>query len=461
MQFQNGPAHPALAKKIAGMWEISARKIRAIERSYDESRGSPVFTVKGAWTSRGWTEWTQGFQYGSALLQYDATGEKEFLAAGRRKTHERMAPHLTHMGVHDHGFNNVSTYGGLLRLMNEGRITEDPGEREVCELALKVSGAVQARRWTRTADGGGYIYSFNGPHSLFVDTVRSLRALAIAHSLDHVLMEENDRRVSLLLRLVQHAAATARFSVYYGEGRDGYDQPGRVAHESIFNINDGNYRCPGTQQGYSPFSTWTRGLAWAILGFAEELEFLGTLPEQELEPAGGKLQVLALLSRAAHATAEFYLANTAADGIPYWDTGAPGLAKLGAWRDRPADPYNDHEPVDSSAAAIACQGLARLGSWLRGTGEKDGTRFQDAGLAVLSRLLEEPYLSTTDAHQGLLLHSVYHRPNGWDHVPEGRAVPCGESSMWGDYHLREAALHAQRIIGGGVPLMFWRGKDGR
>ena len=171
--------------------------------------------------------------------------------------------------------------------------------------------------------------------------------------------------------------------------------------------------------------------------------------------------MLALLGRAAHATAEFYLANTAADGIPYWDTGAPGLAKLGAWRDRPADPYNEHEPVDSSAAAIACQGLARLGSWLRGTGEKDGTRFQDAGLAVLSRLLEEPYLSTSDAHQGLLLHSVYHRPNGWDHVPEGRAVPCGESSMWGDYHLREAALHAQRMIGGGVPLMFWRGKDGR
>jgi len=461
MQLQTAPAHPALAKKIAGMWEISARKIRSIERSYDESRGSPVFTVKGAWTSRGWTEWTQGFQYGSALLQFDATGEREFLQAGRRKTHERMAPHLTHMGVHDHGFNNVSTYGGLLRLMNEGRIPEDSGEREFCELALRVSGAVQARRWTKTADGGGYIYSFNGPHSLFVDTVRSLRALAVAHSLGHVLMEENDRSVSLLLRLIQHAAATARFSVYYGEGRDFYDQRGRVAHESIFNVNDGSYRCPGTQQGYSPFSTWTRGLAWAILGFAEELEFLGSLPSQDLEPAGGKPPVLAMLRRAAQVTAEFYIAHTAADGIPYWDTGAPGLAKLGEWRERPADPFNDHEPVDSSAAAIACQGLARLGSWLRGEGEKDGERFQNAGLTVLSRLLEEPYLSTSDAHQGLLLHSVYHRPNGWDHVPEGRAVPCGESSMWGDYHLREAALHAQRMIGGGVPLMFWTGKDGR
>ena len=33
-----------------------------------------------------------------------------------------MASHLTHVGVHDHGFNNVSTYGNLWRLMREGRI---------------------------------------------------------------------------------------------------------------------------------------------------------------------------------------------------------------------------------------------------------------------------------------------------------------------------------------------------
>jgi unsaturated chondroitin disaccharide hydrolase len=60
-------------------------------------------------------------------------------------------------------------------------------------------------------------------------------------------------------------------------------------------------------------------------------------------------------------------------------------------------------------------------------------------------LLDEPYLSTDMQHQGLILHSVYHRPNGWDHVPPGRNVPCGESSMWGDYHAREAALYVQRL----------------
>ena len=159
-------------------------------------------------------------------------------------------------------------------------------------------------------------------------------------------------------------------------------------------------------------------------------------------------------------TSEFYLANTASDGIPYWDTGAPGLVELGDWRARPADPFNAHEPVDSSAAAVACQGLVRFGSWLQAAGDARGARYLDAGLAVLSRLLEEPYLSVADRHQGLLLHSVYHRPNGWDHVPAGRRVPCGEASMWGDHHLREAGLLVQRLLGGGAPLRFFSQRRG-
>jgi hypothetical protein len=228
-----------------------------------------------------------------------------------------------------------------------------------------------------------------------------------------------------------------------------------VAHESIFNVTDGRYRCPNSQQGYSPFSTWTRGLAWAMLGFAEELEYLAHVPDAELAALGGRDAVLAPLRRAAKVTSDFYLANSATDGIPYWDTGAPGLAAMGDWRERPGEPFNDHEPVDSSAAAIACQGLIRLGAWLRERGEAGADRYIQAGLAVLSRLLEEPYLSTAENHQGLLLHSVYHRPNGWDSIPAGRSVPCGESSMWGDYHLREAALYVHRMIKGERPLVFW------
>lgn len=439
----------ALAPRLHEVFEHAGRKIRSLEQSWNPASGSPVFTVNGQYTSRGWTEWTQGFQFGSAILQFDATGDASFLEIGRQRTVALMAPHITHIGVHDHGFNNVSTYGNLLRLLTEGRIEGSAWERHFYELALKCSGAVQAARWTNINDGGGFIHSFNGPHSLFVDTVRTVRALACGHRLGHALLGENDRKFSLLDRLLLHAQATARYSVYYGVGRDAYDIRGRVAHESVFNTNDGNYRCPNSQQGYSPFTTWTRGLAWAILGFAEQLEFLDTISDEELAPHGGRAMVAAWMRKAAEATCDFYIENTALDGIPYWDTGAPGLEKLGDWRSKASDPYNAFEPVDSSAAAIAAQGLLRLGRYTR------NATYWQAGLSVCRTLFASPYLSVGDQHQGLLLHSVYHRPNGWDAVPAGQPVPSGESCMWGDYHLMEVALYLLRLVEAKPYLTFW------
>jgi hypothetical protein len=442
-------------------------------------------------------------------LQFDATREERFLELGRRRTIQFMAAHVSHTGVHDHGFNNFSTYGNLWRLMREGAIAPNEREKETYELALKVSGAVQAARWTPTADGKGYIYSFNGPHSLFVDTARSLRSLAVAHQLGHVLMGEGDRRISLLQRLVEHGETTAAYSIYYGAGRDAYDVPGRTAHEVLFNPNDGSYRCPSTQQGYSPFSTWTRGLAWGMLAFAEQLEFLENLlggptvrrdhepgsegetpseaggtpaPLRFLEGAkrdlarverpaaepragsagttaagkGGERETVARFLRAATVTADFYLANCCADGIPMWDTGAPNLHRLGDYLRHPADPFNPWEPVDSSAAVIAAQGLVRLGNWLAAKGDtRKGARYRQAGLTLADALFDEPYLSFDARHQGLLLHSVYHRPNRWDYVAPGQKVPNGESSMWGDYHARELALLLLREAKGELPLRFF------
>jgi len=435
-----------LAPKLARLWEVSGPKILSIDSEDNPGEATPVFTINGRYTARGWTEWTQGFVYGSAILQYDATGDEQFLTLGRERTRERMAHHVTHVGVHDHGFNNVSTYGNLLRLMAEGRIPNAAWEKDFYELALKCSGAVQAARWTQIAGGGGYIYSFNGPHSLFADTIRSLRALAVSHALGHVLMGERDVKISLLARLIAHAETTADFAVYYGEGRDASDVRGRVAHESIFNPNDGSYRCPNSQQGFSPFTTWTRGLAWIIAGYPEQLEWLRTLSDAELAPHGGRESVEERFLRPALAACDFYIEQMPVDGIPYWDTGAPNLHKLGDYSERPAQIDNDYEPVDSSAAAIAAQGLLRLGRYLEQKGDGRGARYWQAGLTVADTVLAEPYLSCDPGHQGLILHSIYHRPNGWDHIPEGSRIPRGESSMWGDYHARELALYLQRII---------------
>jgi hypothetical protein len=435
-----------LSNKLERFWTLSEQKIKLIDSAYDESKGSPVFTVGGKYTTRGWTEWTQGFQYGSAILQFDATGEKQILERARHQTVTKMAPHVSHIGVHDHGFNNVSTYGNLLRLMREGKTPHNEWEQNFYELALKISGAVQAARWT-SIKTGGFIHSFNGAHSLFVDTIRSCRALTVSHELGHVFQGEGDVKISLLERALQHIQATAQYSVFYGEGRDSYDVWGRTAHESIFNVKDGNFRCPNSQQGYTGFTTWTRGLAWAMCGFPEQLEWLDTADEASLIPFGGKADLEKMMLKAAQATCDFYIENTPIDGIPYWDTGAPNLYKLGDYLGKPADPYNDYEPVDSSAAAIGAQGLLRLGRYLSAKGNAEaGEKYIQAGLTVVNTLLDEPYLSTDEKHQGLLLHTIYHQPNGWDHVPVGSKIANGESCMWGDYHIRELCLYLQRMV---------------
>jgi unsaturated chondroitin disaccharide hydrolase len=420
--------------------QLAAEKTLNLDRRWKSSDGAPVITVAGRYTARSWTQWTQGFQYGNALLCFEMTGEQELLRLAQRHVLGDMAEHLTHFGVHDHGFNNLSTYGNLRRLMLEGRIPANEPELHFYELALKVSGAVQAARWTSLQDGLGYIYSFNGSHSLFIDTMRTLRICCLAHRLGHSLQGEQDQRINLLERALTHAKTSARYNIYYGEGRDHYDVPdlrGRTVHEAIFNPASGLFRCPSSQQGYSPFTTWTRGLAWGMLGFAELLEF--------------DADTFAPLENAARACCDFYIQQASAlDGICYWDTGAPQLHWLSHWRSTPADPYNDYEPVDASASAIAAQGLIRLGHLLGAEGEI----YTQAGLTVAARLLQEPYLAVDANHEGLLLQSIYHRPNGWDYIPPAAKIPCGESSMWGDYHLLELCLLISRIANSGYYTFF-------
>ena len=184
-----------------------------------------------------------------------------------------------------------------------------------------------------------------------------------------------------------------------------------------------------------------------MLGFAEQLEFLNASNEVLSEIGHDKSELIGIFEKAAVATCEFYIANTSKDGIPYWDTGAPNLHKLGDYLNEPADPFNDFEPVDSSAAAIGAQGFLRLGKYLKEKGDNTkGKAFFQAGLTVADTLMQTPYLSEEPDHQGLLLHTNYHYPNGWDHVPTGSTIPHSESCMWGDYHLRELALYLKRII---------------
>jgi len=184
-----------------------------------------------------------------------------------------------------------------------------------------------------------------------------------------------------------------------------------------------------------------------MLGFTEELECIDNLAGKKFKASPELNEIRQIMLSAAKVTCDFYIEHSALDGIPYWDSGAPGLQYLIDYTTRPADPFNSFEPVDSSAAVIGAQGLLRLGKYFEKNGDRDSSaRYFQAGLTVAGTLLTEQYLSEDKHHQGLILHSIYHRPNDWDYKPEKNKVPYGESSMWGDYHARELALYLGKLI---------------
>ena len=393
-----------LLPRIDRLFELSAARSGRSSDAGPPAAARRCSPSSGRYTARGWTEWTQGFQFGSALLQFDATGDREFLDLGRERTldadgaapHPRRRPR-SRLQQRQHLRRPLAAGAGRT---HRRRPT---GRCRFYELALKVSGAVQARRWT-PMPGGGYIYSFNGAHSLFVDTIRSLRALALSHQLGHRLIEEQDAQINLLdAPAPARAGDRRRTTCIYGRGPRPFDVRGRVAHESLFNVANGTYRGPSTQQGYSPFSTWTRGLAWAMLGFAEQLEFLATLPadaareppacaDAERGDARRRARHLRFLHRSRRVRRRRALLGHRRAG-----TGARSATGARA----PADPFNDREPVDSSAAAIAAQGLLRFGHFLDARGE-DGSRYTQAGLRVLETLFDDggPYLSQDAGARG-------------------------------------------------------------
>ena len=62
-----------LVPTIDRLFDLSARKIRSLEETWQRSDGAPVFTVEGRYHARGWTEWTAGLpvRLGAAAVRRD------------------------------------------------------------------------------------------------------------------------------------------------------------------------------------------------------------------------------------------------------------------------------------------------------------------------------------------------------------------------------------------------------
>ena len=375
-----------LRARIERAFDFGVGQLTKMIAKWPATQPAPIHTRNGVWHRPEfiWTDWCPGFYAGLMWLAFEETGETKWRQAAEQYT-RALEPRKFDRGVHDLGFIFMSTVDRWYRLLAD----DDPTKQWLKDI-LVTAGTVQSFRWKDSGEDH-YIYSFHGPQSLFIDIMMNVRLLFRAHQLGG----EQD----LFRKAVTHAKTTEKYLVRK-QGPRIMDREGSVIHEGIFNPVRGEFRNLSTQQGYSPFSCWARGLAWAIYGFADTFLFTGD----------------SFFLETAERCAGYYLENTPEGGVPFWDYGAPDIPD---------------EPVDSSAAAIVAGAFWKL----RGIeGTKRGPKtYGNAALQILSTLTSDEFLGTHDpAYEGILRHGVYHRPMNWG---------VDESVMWGDYFFMEA-LHS-------------------
>jgi unsaturated chondroitin disaccharide hydrolase len=376
----------ALRTRIERAFDFGLGQLERMLAKWPANQPAPIHTRDGIWHRPKfiWTDWCPGFYAGMMWLAFERTGEEKWLRAAEQYTLP-LEPRKFDRDVHDLGFIFMSTVDRWYRLLDDA----DPRKRWLKDI-LVTAGTVQSFRWKHSGEDH-YVYSFHGPQSLFIDIMMNIRLLFRAHQLggDELLFR----------KAVTHARTTEKYLVQKSGNRI-MDRDGSVIHEAIFNPVRGEFRNLSTQQGYSPFTCWARGLAWATYGFADTFLFTGDR----------------FFLETAERCAGYYLENTLESGVPFWDYGAPGIPD---------------EPLDSSAAAVIAGAFWKLKD-IQGT-KHGSTTYRHAAFQILTTLTSDEFLGTHNPeYEGILRHGVYHRPMNWG---------VDESVMWGDYFFMET-LHA-------------------
>ncbi len=333
----------------------------------------PMYTVGGKWNREAerWTHWCEGFYPGIYWLLHKHTGER-FWREQAEKFSKPLEPRRFDRQVHDLGFLFFSTYLRWYHLSGE------PALRDV----LIDAGRTLALR----RQMGGYLASFVGPQSLFIDIMMNVGIILWAAN------ETNDETLRQIA--LEHCRTTQRHLVR---------PDGGTAHEGLFEVTTGQFLRQSTHQGFSAESTWTRGLAWALYGFTAVHRLAARGPAD------------AEFLSAARRCADCYLRRSPPSLVPPWDFDAPPGG-----------------PDDSSAAAIAASGLWDLSEQVDDGAERQ--RYQDAARTILDSLCSDRYLAASKpGWEGILLHGVYHKHKN---------LGVDESVAWGDHFFVEALVKA-------------------
>jgi unsaturated chondroitin disaccharide hydrolase len=341
----------------------------------------PMYTVNGHWKHEGpaWTHWCDGFLPGMMWIFYKrsengSTESGYWLEQAIRYT-KPLESRKEDREVHDLGFIFMSTYYRWMQL------TRDQHARDVVIEAARTLAL-------RFQEKGQYLSSFVAENSLFIDIMMNVGIIFWAAR------ETNDKKLRDVA--LRHCLTTRRVLVRGDRS---------TAHEGIFDLETGEFLRQATQQGYRGDSCWSRGLTWALYGFAASYEY--SRDPRFLETAEG--------------CADYYITHTSADGIPPWDFFAP---------------VESRGLLDTSAAAIAASGLLRLCRLSHDP--MKGHLYYSTALQILRTLCQKQLAKSDKKWEGILKGGVYHIH---------KELGVDESVMWGEYFFVEALDQALKQLG--------------
>ncbi len=350
--------------------EYARDQLTAAAASVPVDRYPSLTGADGTWETTGPAEWTSGFFPGSLWLGFEATGDPFLRAQAEARLASLQGERLDRTG-NDQGFKLLTSFGNAYRLTGVDRYRRIAvrGARSLASRFDPVAGAT--RSWGRRG---------SPTFTVIVDNLMNLELLFWG--------ARNGGDPAWHAIALSHALRTARTHVR---------PDGSTFHVVELDPRTGSVKRKRTQQGYARGSTWARGQAWAIHGFAMAYRETGA----------------ARLLAAARRTAGWYLDHLPPDQIPYWDFDAPGIPAA---------------PRDSSAAAIAAAGLFELAEL--DPDPASGARWRAAAERTIASLSTPAYLARDTSSDSILLHGTQDLPRG--------SSDTGIS--FGDYYFLEALL---------------------
>ena len=313
------------------------------------------------------TWWTNGFWGAMMWIMYLGTKNEEYRTTAER-AEELLDEAFNHYdGLHhDVGFMWNITSGANYRITG----------REKAKNRFSLAAALLASRYNIQ---GGFIKAWNGEGEraglTIIDSMMNIPILYRACEI------ENDERFSYIAKA--HANMTMK---------DHIRPDGSVNHIVVHNPENGEVVETKGGQGYGVGSSWSRGQAWAIYGYA--LSYIHTGNEEYLDVA----------KRVAH----YFIANIASnDYLPLVDFRSPA------------------EPVmyDSTAGVIAACGLIEIANLVS---EFEKKIYIDAAMKILTSI-EKEFCDWSENEDSIL-------QKGTEAYDRGIHMPI----IYGDFFLAEA-----------------------